>query len=269
MGSPSPFRYRSLAAASLAAASLAACAPASAPNESVSPTNASASPGALPASPSASPAMTPSATPLVTAVSATSARGTARLAISVLTTVQGFGDEIEGEGLAILGSGDADLTWSSVVGQTREIITADELFVQLEPPSGAWLSVPADEWTPTASAGRPLRGISDITDARLDGDEVLDGVATTRYVGSLDFTDHADGLGLNRQALQLAESAGSSRIDVTIWIDERGLIVQVMRTLAASNEVTASTLTRLSDFGISATVTPPTETVAVETLITE
>lgn len=202
--------------------------------------------------------MTPSATPLTTAVSATNARGTARLTISILSTVQGFSDEIEGEGLAILGSGDADITWSSVVGQTREIIMANELFVQLEPPSGPWLSIPADEWTPTASAGRPLRGIGDITDARLDGVEVLDGIKTTRYVGFLDFADHADGLGLNRQALQLAEAAGSASVELTVWIDERGLIVQVMRTLVGGDDIAASTVTRLSELGISGTVTPPT-----------
>ncbi len=258
MGSLVSFRYRSLAAASLAAASLAACAPAPAPSQSGGPTNTPSSSSVAPALPSASLSMTPSATPLITAVSATNARGTARLTISVLSTVQGFSDEIEGEGLAILGSGDADIIWSSVVGQTHEIITANELFVQLEPPSGPWLSIPADEWTPTASAGRPLRGISEITDARLDGDEVLDGVATTRYVGSLDFADHADGLGLNGQALQLAEAAGSTRIEVTVWIDERGLIVQVMRTLIGGGDVSASTVTRLSEFGISAIVTPPT-----------
>ena len=259
MGSLSSIQCCGLALASLAAVSVVACAPAPAPNESGSPTSAAPSSSATASMPSASPAMTPSATPLTTAVSATNARGTARLTISVLSTVQGFSDEIDGEGLAILGSGDADLTWTSVVGQTREIITADELFVQLEPPSGPWLQIPADEWTPTASAGRPLRGISDIADARPDGVEVLDGVETTRYVGFLDFANQSDGLGLNGQAVELAEAAGSPRIEVTVWIDERGLIVQVMRTLVGGGDVTASTVTRLSEFGVSATVTPPIE----------
>lgn len=259
MGSLSSFQSCSLAVAALAAASLAACAPAPTPSQSASATAAVASPSANPPLPSASPATTPSAAPLTTAVSATNARGTARLAISVLTTVEGFSDEIAGEGLAILGSGDADLTWTSVVGQTREIITADELFVQLEPPTGPWLQIPADEWTPTASAGRPLRGISEITDARPDGVEVLDGIETTRYVGFLNFADHPDGLGLNGQALQLAQAAGSTRIEVTAWIDERGLIVQIMRTLIGGGDVTASTVTRLSEFGVSAAVTPPIE----------
>ena len=259
MGQVSPLRLSTLAIAGLAAVGLAACTPTPAPSQSPSSAlSASASPTPLPTqSPSLS--TSPSATPLTTAVSATTARGTARLGISVLSTVQGFSDEIEGEGLAILGSGDADLTWTSVVGQTREIITADELFVQLEPPTGPWLQIPADEWTPTASAGRPLRGISDIADARPDGVEVLDGVETTRYVGFLDFANQSDGLGLNGQAVELAEAAGSPRIEVTVWIDERGLIVQVMRTLVGGGDVTASTVTRLSEFGVSATVTPPIE----------
>ena len=143
------------------------------------------------------------------------------------------------------------------MGQTHEIITADELFVQLEPPDGPWLQIPADEWTPTASAGRPLRGINELAEARPDGVEVLDGVETTRYVGFLDFANHADGLGLNGQAVELAAAAGSPRIEVTVWIDERGLIVEVMRTLVGGGDVTASTVARLSEFGVYATVTPP------------
>ena len=250
---------RGLAVSCLAAASLAACSPAPAPSQSSAASSVPSPSAPASVSPSPSLSTTPSATVLTTAVSATTARGTARVAISVLTTVEGFDDEIDGEGLTVLGSGDADLTWNSAVGQTREIITANELFVQLEPPTGAWVAVPVEEWTPTAAAGRPLRGLSDIPDARPDGTEVLDGVETTRYRGFLDLAGHGDGLGLNERALQLAAASPSARIEATVWIDDRGLIVQVLRTLVGTTDVAASTVTRLADFGTSAAIAPPIE----------
>ncbi|NQW71630.1 MAG: hypothetical protein HQ453_02775 [Actinobacteria bacterium] len=192
-------------------------------------------------------------------MSATTARGTARLAITVMSTVEGFDDEIQGAGLTVLNSGDADLTWNSVVGQTHEVILADNLFVQLEPPSGAWVTVPAEEWTPTAAAGRPLRGLSDVIGVRRDGVEFLDGVEATRYSGSLDLAGHSDGLGLNSRALQLAAASPSTRIAATVWIDGSGLIIQVMRTLVGATDVAASTVTKLTDFGTAAAVTSPIE----------
>lgn len=253
--------FRGIATASFASAVLAACAPAPTAGPSTTTPPVSKPPPSLSALPSPSPSLSTSssATVLTSAVSATTARGTARLQITVLSTVEGFDDEIQGEGLAVLNAGDADLTWSSVVGQTHEIIMADDLFVQLEPPSGAWVAVPAEEWTPTAAAGRPLRGLSDVMDVRLDGVELLDGVEATRYSGFLDLAGHSDGLGLNSRALQLAAASPSARIAATVWIGNSGLIVQVMRTLVGANNVGASTVTRLTDFGVAAAITNPTE----------
>ena len=253
--------FQRLATACFASAVLAACAPAPTAGPSTTTPPVAKPPPSLSALPSPSPSLStsPSATVLTSAVSATTARGTARLEITVLSTVEGFDDEIQGEGLAVLNAGDADLTWNSVVGQTHEIILADNLFVQLEPPSGAWVTVPAEEWTPTAAAGRPLRGLSDVMDVRLDGVEFLDGVEATRYSGFLELAGHSDGLGLNSRALQIAAASPSTRIAATVWIDSSGLIVQVMRTLVGANNVAASTVTRLTDFGIAAAITNPAE----------
>ena len=70
---------------------------------------------------------------------------------------------------------------------------------------------------------------------------------------------HGDGLGLNERALQLAAANPSARIEATVWIDDRGLIVQVMRTLVGATDIAASTVTRLADFGTSAAIAPPIE----------
>ena len=253
--------FQRLATACFASAVLAACAPAPTAGPSTSNPPIAKPPPSLSALPSPSPSLStsPAATVLTSAVSATTARGTARLEITVLSTVEGFDDEIQGEGLAVLNAGDVDLTWNSVVGQTHEIILADNLFVQLEPPSGAWVTVPVEEWTPTAAAGRPLRGLSGVMDVRLDGVEFLDGVEATRYSGFLDLAGHSDGLGLNSRALQLAAASPSTRIAATVWIDSSGLIVQVMRTLVGATDIAASTVTRLADFGTSAAIAPPIE----------
>ena len=44
-----------------------------------------------------------------------------------------------------------------------------------------------------------------------------------------------------------------------MWVDNSGLIVQVMRTLVGANDVAASTVTMLTDFGIAAAITAPIE----------
>ena len=220
-----------------------------------------ATPSTAPSAPTPAVSVTastsPSASPVATAVSVTASRGTAHLAISVLTTVVGFDDEIQGNGVAVFDSGAADISWDSVVGPTREIVTGDQLFVQLEPPSGAWLEIPADEWTPTAGAGRPLQGLDSLMGVRATGEELLDGVATTRYTGSLPLTGNTAGLGLNEQALRLVAADPSARLEITVWVDQQGLIVRVMRTLVSTTDVSASNVTRLDDFGLAAAVSAP------------
>ena len=252
---------RGLVTTCFTSAALAGCAPAPTTGPPMTASSVASPAPSLSALPSPSPSIStsPSATALTSAVSATTARGTARLAITVLSTVEGFEDEIQGGGPAILNSGDADLIWNSVVGQTHEIILADELFVQLEPPSGPWVAVPVEEWTPTAAAGRPLRGLSDVIGVRPDGVEILDGVEATRYSGFLDLAGNGDGLGLNSRALQRAAASPSARIAVTVWINGSGLILQVMRTLVGATDVAASTVTMISDFGGAATIVAPIE----------
>jgi hypothetical protein len=224
----------------------------------VAPPTPTPSAPASAASPSATPpGASPSANPLATALSATNARGTAQLAISVLTTVAGFDDEIDGVGSASFSDGQSDIIWSSVVGQTRELMTTDGLFVLLDPPDGEWLAIQQDEWTPTATSGNPLRGLGDITGLTDEGADVIDGVAATRFTASLPASEHGDGMGLNEQALRLVTDDPTAAIDLTVWVDGQGLITRIMRTLRTSADVAASTVTNLAGFGTSVQIITP------------
>ena len=129
--------------------------------------------------------------------------------------------------------------------------------MQLDPPDGEWLAIPPDEWTPTATTGNPLRGLGDMTGLTDEGADVIAGVPTIRFTGSLPAAEHGDGMGLNESALRLVAADPAAAIDLTVWVDGQGLITRIMRTLRTSADVAASTVTDLAGFGTSVQIITP------------
>lgn len=210
------------------------------------------------ASPSApGPQPTRPASPLASAISATSAPGTAHVDVRILTSVGGVDDELTGTGLTVFGTGDADLTWNASAGTSRELTVDGIGHLQLEPPDGEWIVVPEGTWIPTLAAGDPLRGLADLADVRDDGTELLQGVETTRLTGSLPAAGNLGGLGINELAAQAVERDPEARIGVTVWIDGAGRIIRIMRTIQSATDVQASSTTGLSEFGVAAQIQDP------------
>lgn len=197
------------------------------------------------------------ADPLASAVDTTTSTGSAALHIVVLTTVDGVDYEVDGDGVAHFASGDADITWQSAAGSSREI-TADGVgYVQIEPPNGDWIALDTDESVPTLGAGQPLSALSDLADVRVEGAEEINGIQTTRYTGWIPARDHLGGLGINDIDARGVTDDPTARINITAWVDSAEHIVRVMRTLDSQSGIAASSTTELHDFGTSAAIDAP------------
>lgn len=175
----------------------------------------------------------------------------------ILTSVGGLEEELTGSGLIAFATGDADLTWQGSAGASREVTVDSTSALQLEPPDGEWIAIPADTWIPTLAAGQPLRGLADLRDVRDDGDERLDAIETTRLVGSLPAPGNLEGMGINDLAAAAVEADPQARIDVTVWLDGAGRIIRILRTLVSSTDVQSSSTTTLTEFGVAAEIRDP------------
>lgn len=246
--------------AALTAPLVSGCSP-----QAVPPVSSPTTVRPAPASPTPTPTRatiepTPSASPLDSALSATTARGTARISVQVLTAADGVEREITGEGLVDLATDQSDIRWQSEAGPSREITTSEGFFVEVQP--GSWLSVEPGRQTPTANAGLPLRGLLALQDPQSAGQDDLDGSAADLVTGYLPAESNASGMGLNDMELAALRDYPQAVVLVTLWIDAQGLIRQVMRTLADAGPIAATTIARLSDFGVPAPVSAPTSIAA-------
>lgn len=224
---------------------------------------ASASPP-LPSSASPSLLPTPSADPILSAIGATTSRGTARLALEIVTATPDFEKSLIGEGVVDFTRGAADLRWSGLEGDSREVRTEEGFFVEVQ--EGQWLAVDPGRTTPTSDAGDVLRGIDGIRDPVVEGSESVDGQSAIRITGWLPVTQsdasNAAGLGLIDDDFTTVVNGGQARVQVTIWVDDSGRIIRVMRTLQGSDAIAATSLARLTEFGVAAPIAAPSSVAA-------
>ena len=211
-------------------------------------------------SPSMSLLPSPSADPIRSALTATTARGTARVSLELLTAADGLERTLLGEGIVDFARPAGDLNWSGAAGQSREVRTEEGFFVEVEP--GQWLAVDPAMSTPTSDASVVLRGIADLRESAQVGSELIGGQPATRITGWLPATGNSGGLGLTAPELAVVDGSPQARLQVTIWIDESGRIVQVLRTLQQAEPVAATSLVQLSEFGVAAPISAPSSIAA-------
>lgn len=219
-----------------------------------------ASPSPLVSTPPTTPEPSPSANPIQSALTATTARGTAAISLEVLDASPGTERALSGEGIVDFARGAWDIRWSAQEGISREVRTEEGFFVEVQP--GSWLAVDPDRPTPTSQAGDVLRGLAQLADAEPDGEESLQGTPALRYCGWLPAAGDGSGLGLTDDEQAMLQAQPGARVQVTIWIDPAGRIVQVMRTLQNAGPVAATSIVRLTDFGIAAPITAPSSVAA-------
>lgn len=229
--------------------------PATQPGSAASASQSTALPSLLP---------TPSADPILSALAATRARGTARVALELLTSAPDAERSLVGEGIVDFARGAADLRWSGQEGDSREVRTEEGFFVEVQ--DGQWLAVDPGRSTPTSDAGGVLRGLDGLRDTVQEGSESIGGVSAARIIGWLPATGSDEGntagLGLTDTELTAVASAGTARIRLAIWVDDSGRIIQVVRTLVDAEPISATSIARLSDFGVAAPITTPSSIAA-------
>lgn len=214
---------------------------------------------------------TPSADDFVASVMRTRDLATADLDVTVTTDVGGVVRTLTGEGSSAVGKGYGDMLWTDADGAvTRELSNGQGLFVQIDVPDGTWIRLPDERATPTGRLVDPLRGLGGVAEVAEAGAEDLDGVATTRYTGTIPASPESLALlGFSDEELvEIGSDWQDGIIDVTVWIDERGRVVGLERSLdlpeAAAGPVSAATMTLLSDFTTSIDLEPPPTESVVE-----
>ncbi|MCH9816818.1 MAG: LppX_LprAFG lipoprotein [Actinomycetia bacterium] len=126
-----------------------------------------------------------------------------------------------------------------------------------------WVEMPIEQLGLTDSILSPqdsMGNLSELTGIKKVGKEDIDGVATTKYEGSMKIQDAMADAGL---ADQNGEVKGTA--DVEVWVDEEDRLVRVNTIVKAKvegQEVKSSTSMTFSDYGVEVDVTaPPAEDV--------
>ena len=207
---------------------------------------------------------TPAANDFVSTVMRTKGLNMANLAMFVTTTTTDGISHLSGSGSGAVGQGYGRIEWIQDDGSRfTEVSNGKGLFVQSGGPTDRWTHYADKRATPTSYLVDALRGLGTAMSVVQGGTEQLGGVTATRYVGRIP----ADADSLSMLALPAEQISGLSDawrgqwIDVTVWVDGGGRIIRVDRALeipdTPDGPVSATTSTRLEDFGQAIDLEPP------------
>ena len=172
------------------------------------------------------------------------------LDVQLITNVEGFERIIAGAGYVEVSRGFGDITWTDDLGTTREVITANGHFLELD---GTWLELAGDSTLPTTVAFNPFAGLADATNVVEVGTEDVEGVPTIRLDADLSPSDGTLIMGFSKEELTVFNETADASLIATMWVDGDGHIVRIVREYAASSidgdPINATNLYLLSDVG--------------------
>lgn len=175
--------------------------------------------------------------------------GQAAVEAQLITNVEGFERIVAGEGIVQPSKGYGDFTWSDELATTREIQTADGHFLELE---GTWFLLDGETGVPTKVGFTPLAGLDSATNVIRAGAEDVVGLSATRFDADLNPTLGPSTMGFSGEELTVVNDATAASLVATIWVDDEGRIVRVLREYSASSpdgdSISATSLYLLSDF---------------------
>ncbi|MET0741326.1 MAG: hypothetical protein ABWZ26_07225 [Candidatus Nanopelagicales bacterium] len=202
------------------------------------------------------------------------------------TSASAAGD-VSGEGLVRFGSDyAADLTVSAPggtaagAGGLRAVIVDETFYLQggseIGLPAGkTWISLTAADDSPLATSLAPLvtalatagdmeqsfAALRAGTQLRVDGQEDIDGVATTKYVVTVDVAQAITVAGSAAGQFQALEDLGVAAFDYAIWVGDDDLPRQYEHVLDIGGGTT--TRANYTDWGTTVAISaPPAEQVA-------
>ena len=225
-----------------------------------------------PASASAEPSGPESSTPSPgdpqgewrSAVDTTASAESVLLEAQLITDVEGFERITSGTGYVELQSGHGDIEWTDELGDSRELITQDGHFLELD---DTWFQIERAGSLPTTVAFDPLAGLESATNIVAAGSEEVLGAQTYRFDADLDPSMGMDVMGFSEEERTVFPTEASSTHEqgsliATIWVDQEGRIVRVLRefqTMSADGDpISATSLLLLRGWG----TTQPLETPA-------
>ena len=205
------------------------------------------------ASPAPTKEMQTLATPLELwqqALDKTAQANTTTIEIQLITNVEGFERIIAGVGYVDMAQEFGDITWTDDLGTTREVITANGHFLELD---GTWLELAGDSTLPTTVAFNPFAGLADATNVVEVGTQEVSGIPTTRLDADLSQSDGTLIMGFSKEELTVFNETADASLIATMWVDGDGHIVRIVREYAASSidgdPINATNLYLLSDVG--------------------
>jgi hypothetical protein len=180
------------------------------------------------------------------------------LDVQLITDVEGFERITSGAGYVEMLDGYGDITWTDDLGQTREVITANGHFLELD---GTWFTIERSPSSPTAVAFDPLAGLAEAQDVVEVGPEDVAGIPTTRFDADLDAKRGIDVMGFSEEERTVFGDQGEASLIATIWIDADGRIVRILREYSASSfdgdPIRATNLFLLDAIGEAAPIEVP------------
>jgi len=184
--------------------------------------------------------------------------GRASIDAQLITNVEGFERIVSGSGIVESSNGNGDITWSDDLATTREVITDEGHFLELD---GTWFELGADSAVPTKVGFTPLEGLDSADSIVRTGSENVLGVETTRLNAELDPQIGNRTMGFSGEELTVVDEATNATLIATIWIDDEGRIVRVLREYSAlspdGDPINATSLYLLGDFTESAPIDVP------------
>ncbi len=146
--------------------------------------------------------------------------------VQLITDVEGFERITSGEGYVAMAQGYGDIEWTDALGTTREVLTADGHFLEVD---GTWFSIESTGSLPTTVAFDPLNGLDSATNVVDAGEETVFGVNTTRLDAQLDPSRGATDMGFSDEERTVFVENDEASLTSTMWVDEQGRIVRVLR----------------------------------------
>ena len=170
--------------------------------------------------------------------------------IQLITNVEGFERIVAGAGYVEVSRGVGDITWTDDLGTTREVITANGHFLELD---GTWLELAGDSTLPTTVAFNPFAGLEGATNVVVVGTEEVAGISTTRLDADLDARTGMTTMGFSEEERTVFSDSPEASLIATIWVDTDGRIVRILREYEASSidgdPISATNLYLLSNQG--------------------
>lgn len=202
------------------------------------------------------------------AAETTRSAGSARITSTATIGSGGESTTIRADGVADFVGNEAALRVSSSLfggsADMQVILVGGKSYIQVPIFGEKWISMPLqDLGVNLADPSQGLDMLKQVADLQEIGQEPLDGIEATKFVGTVDLAD-AVGSGVlpvpDRAATKkLSEVAGTA--DVEVWVDDEGRIVRFDQSADISTgsgpDMTVTSSTSLTDFGIETQIEAP------------